>query len=182
MTAPAVIALHGPLNEAAAALIVRRLRNAAGRDVDLRINSRGGQLFGAIKILLELEEHVGVVTTTITGEACSAAFLVAAAGDWRQVDRRGAMMVHHPRPRSAEVSADIVAAVGGYSGQPPTVVRGWLDAEHAFSPAEAKRLGIVDSVVDVDAPRPVRLRPLTKRRPAAWLKPWREFCERLDLR
>jgi ATP-dependent protease ClpP protease subunit len=150
--------------------------------VDLRIDSEGGMLFGAISICLALEEHDGVVTTIVTGQAYSAAFLVAAAGDWRHVDRRAGMMIHHPHPRSAEDSADVANALVEYSGQPPKVVRAWLDGEKAFAPADALHLGIADSIVDCDGPRSVRLRPLAKRQPAAWLKLWRDFCERLDLR
>jgi ATP-dependent protease ClpP protease subunit len=141
-----------------------------------------GKLWGAIAICLEIEEHDRPVTTFIVNEANSAAGLVAMAGDLRRIDRGGMVLVHHPRPRSAEGSADVLNAVVGYSGQPPTIVRNWLDFEQTFSATEARRVGLVDSVIDADGPQPVRLTPLTKRRPAAWLKPWREFCERLDLR
>ncbi len=176
------IELQGSIDEAAAVRVAAQIRAAAGRDVELRINSSGGKLWGAIKICMEIEEAAGSVSTVVAGEANSAAALIAMAGDFRRIDRRGAMLVHHPRPRSAEGTLDVLRAIAGYSGQPTRVVRGWLDAEQTFTAVEAQRLGIVDSIVDVDGPRPVRLTPLAKRQPALWLRPWRDLLERNDLR
>ena len=174
--------LRGPIDEEAASRVAVQMRAAAGRDVELRIDSHGGKLWGAIAVCLEIEEHDRPVTTVVLSEANSAAGLIAMAGDLRYIDRHGVMLVHHPRPRTAEAASDVLNAIVTCSGQPPTVVRGWLDAEQTFIAAEAKRAGIVDSVIDANGSRPVRLKPVPKRTPAAWLRPLGDFCERLDLR
>jgi ATP-dependent protease ClpP protease subunit len=177
-----VINLCGTIDEEAASRVAAQMRAAAGRDVELRIDSMGGKLFGAMLVCMEIEEHDRPVTTVVVGEASSAAALVTMAGDFRSIDRHGAMLVHWPQPRSLESTLDVLRAIEKYSGQPSMVVRGWLNEEKNFTADEAKRAGIVDSIIDVHGSRPVRLRPVTKRTPAPWLNPWREFCERLDLR
>jgi hypothetical protein len=129
-----VINVCGTIDEEAASRVAAQMRAAAGRDVELRIDSHGGKLWGAILVALEIEEHNRAVTSVVVGEASSAAALIAMSADFRRIDRRGAMLVHWPRPRSVESGLDVLRAITGYSGQPSRVVRGWLDEEQTSTP------------------------------------------------
>ena len=91
-------------------------------------------------------------------------------------------MIHHPSPPSIDATRDVLEAIVAYSGQRPAAARTWMDREATFDAEAAKRAGLVDAIIDAAAPEPVRLVPIPKRRPTKWLRSWRDFCERLDLR
>lgn len=58
---------------------------------------------------------------------------------------------------------------------------GWPTRRN-LPPKEALRFGLVDRIIDVESPEPVRLWEPKKRQPTAWLRSWRETFEGLDLR
>jgi len=172
----------GPFTEALAERVVRAIRAAAGQPVDLRIDSSGGKFGVAIEICLEMEEHDRMVVTTITGEASSAAGLVAMAGDRRRIIRGGLMLLHHSSPFSMASSDGVAAAISEFTGQPRSVAWRWMNAEKTFDAIEAKAAGLVDDIVGAELLPTVFLREPKKRQPTAWLRRWREDFERLDLR
>jgi ATP-dependent protease ClpP protease subunit len=176
------IDVAGYLGDDQAERVVAEIRGAAGRPIDLRINSRGGVFGAAVDILLELEEHDTWIATTVIGEASSAACLLAIAGDVRRIDREGTMMVHYARPASPDAAKEMRRIVREYTGCGYAQVIAWLAREKTFSAAEAVRAGLADRIVDATAPEPVRLKDPVKRRPTQWLRPWRDLYERLDLR
>jgi ATP-dependent protease ClpP protease subunit len=176
------INVHGPLTEDAAERIVVEMRGAAGRPIDLRIDSEGGKFAAAIHILLEAEEHPHAVFTTVIGYAGSAAGIVAIAGDVRRIDRRGQVMLHYPSPASRDGALKAREIAHAYTGQPMEEIAAWHAREKFFGAAEAVHFGLADRIVDATAPEPVRLRDPLKRRPAEWLREYRELFERLDLR
>jgi ATP-dependent protease ClpP protease subunit len=175
------IAIRGFLDEENASRTVLAIRAAAGRPLDLRISSPGGVFAAAIAILLETEEHDRWVATTVTGEACSAAAIVALGGDVRRIDRCSTMMLHYPTPPSRNAAAAVRAAVGEYTGRPEKEIRAWLAREKHFTAAEAVQLGLADRVIAADAPELVQARDPPRRR-AQWLRAWRETFEEFDLR
>jgi ATP-dependent protease ClpP protease subunit len=177
-----VVELVGPLDEAKAHSIAAAIHSSAGRPIDLRIDSPGGVLFAAIIIAMAFEEHDQPIFTTVFGEACGAAFLVAIAADRRRIDRRGALMIHHPSPSSIDATRDVLEAIVTYSGQRPAAARAWMDREATFDAEAAKRAGLMDAIIDAAASEPVRLVPIPKRRPTRWLRSYRDLCERRDLR
>ena len=176
------IDLRGPLDEALAHRIVRAIRAAAVRSVDLRIDSEGGSLAAAIAICLEIEEHSHPIFTTVHAKANSAASLIAASGDLRRIDRRGLILVHCPSPPSPDAAAEVRAALVEYSRQLPRDVAEWMAREKTFTAGEALQAGLVDRIIDAAAPEPVRLWTPAKRRPTQWLRPWRVLFEEFDLR
>jgi ATP-dependent Clp protease protease subunit len=176
------IAVEGWLDDDQALRVVTEIRAAAGRPVDLRIDSQGGKFGAAIDILLEVEEHDAWVATTVIGEACSAAGLIAIAGDVRRIDPRGTIMLHYPRPASRDGALKAREIAQEYTRQPMDEIISWHARERTFSAAEAVQHGLADRIVDVTAPEPVRLWDPPKRRPAEWLKEYRDLYERLDLR
>lgn len=67
----------------------------ADKDVQVNINSPGGDLFEGMAIYNLLREHKGSVTVKVLGIAASAASIIAMAGDEIQIARAGFFMVHN---------------------------------------------------------------------------------------
>ncbi len=176
------IDLRGTLDEDQAERIVTEMRGAAGRPIEIRIDSPGGKLGAAILVGLEIEEHDRLVLTTVTGQASSAAGLIAMLGDRRRIVRHGLVLCHHPAPYSSRASDDVAAAIAEATGQPLSVAWRWMNAEKTFDATEAKASGLVDEIAGADLLPTVFLREPKKRPPTAWLRPWREFFDRADLR
>lgn len=176
------IEVVGRFDDALAERVVREIRAAVGRPVDLRIDSEGGKFGSLLDILLEIEESSAPITTTIVGQACSAAGVLAIAGDVRRIDRSATIMLHYARPGSRQSALEMRELVREYTGQGMDDIIAWLAHERTFVAAEAVQCGLADRIVAADAPEPVRLREPRKRPPTKWLRDWREFAERLDLR
>lgn len=64
-------------------------------DVEVYINSPGGDIFEGIAIYSLLKEHKGHVTVKILGLAASAASVIAMAGDTIEVSQAGFLMIHN---------------------------------------------------------------------------------------
>lgn len=73
---------------------VRQLTALDVAEVDLRLNSPGGDAFDGIAIHNALRNHAATVTVTVDGLAASAASVIAMAGD-RVVMGHGAQMMIH---------------------------------------------------------------------------------------
>jgi ATP-dependent Clp protease protease subunit len=71
------------------------LRNIGERDVVVRVNSPGGDMFEGLAIYNLLREHKGRVTVKVLGLAASAASVIAMAADEVQVARAGFLMIHN---------------------------------------------------------------------------------------
>lgn len=65
-------------------------------NVDLHINSGGGDAFAGIAIYNILKRHNGKITTYIDGLAASAASVIALAGDVVKMPKSAELMVHQP--------------------------------------------------------------------------------------
>lgn len=71
------------------------VRNMTG-DIDVRINSKGGELSYSLAVYNTLLEHDGKVTTIVDGYAYSCAAWVLLAGEERQITTGGIVMIHNP--------------------------------------------------------------------------------------
>jgi ATP-dependent protease ClpP protease subunit len=182
------IELHGPLDEECGAHVAAAIERAAGHIIDLRIDSPGGHFGGALRLAMAIEEHDRRVITTVEREACSAAALVALAGDGRRIGKSAVIMMHfgkcHPGCSPKEVgdhAAEMFRIVCEYVPRAaPSDITEWLATERYFSAREAQAAGLVDVISD--SPLPIYLREPKKREPTKWLRRWREDYERLDLR
>jgi ATP-dependent protease ClpP protease subunit len=152
-----------------------------GAEIKLRLESEGGKMFAALLIALGIEEHDGIVETIAT-EAHSAAGLILACSDVRRLDRRGSVLVHNPQPYTEGGASEFASILASYVGRLPWEVRNWMNRETVFGATEARRVGLVDSVVDADGLPIVRLRATPKRRPSPWLRSVRQDFERWDIR
>ncbi|NMY67307.1 head maturation protease, ClpP-related [Pseudomonas sp. WS 5414] len=71
------------------------LRSIGERDVTVKINSPGGDVFEGLAIYNLLREHKGRVTVQVLGLAASAASFIAMAADEIQIARAGFLMIHN---------------------------------------------------------------------------------------
>jgi ATP-dependent Clp protease protease subunit len=74
----------------------KELEKHKGKDITVWINSTGGDVYAASSIYTSLKEHKGKVAVKIDGYACSAASVIAMAGDEILMSPTSIMMIHNP--------------------------------------------------------------------------------------
>jgi ATP-dependent protease ClpP protease subunit len=135
-------------------------------EIDLRLNSPGGDAWDGLAIHNALRAHPATVTVTVDGMAASAASLVAMGGDRVLMNRGSQMMVHDAwgmaignaadMLKTAEMLgkisdsyADVYAAkAGGDRAEWRAVMR----AETWYTAQEAVDSGLADATVDDQPP------------------------------
>lgn len=70
------------------------LKAAGGKDITLRINSPGGDVFSGIAIYNQLKDYPGKITAVIDGMAASIASVIAMAADEIQMPENAYFMIH----------------------------------------------------------------------------------------
>lgn len=143
-------------------------------DVTVRINSSGGVAHEGLAIHAILSAHKGRVTTVVEGIACSAASIVAQAGDERVMAAGSMLMVHEAavwtEGNAAEhrssldylevVCASMATVYAAATKRPVEDIRSemavetWMTAEDAVAKGYADRLGAAND--DEPAPFPFR--------------------------
>ena len=149
--------------------IFRSELNAAEGDIDLWINSPGGDCYAAAQIYNMLMEYKGNVNVKIDGIAASAASVVAMAGSMVEISPLGLMMLHNPMTVSigdthemertitflAESKESISNAYEIKTGLSRAKISRLMDAETWMNAKKAVELGFADSVLYADLQRPV---------------------------
>lgn len=143
--------------------------NAAEGDIDLWINSPGGDCYAAAQIYNMLMEYKGNVTVKIDGIAASAASVVAMAGSTVEISPLGLLMLHNPMTVSigdthemertitflAEIKESIINAYEIKTGLSRAKISRLMDAETWMNAKKAVELGFADSVLYADVQRPM---------------------------
>ena len=143
--------------------------HAAEGDIDLWINSPGGDCYAAAQIYNMLMEYKGKVTVKIDGIAASAASVVAMAGATVEISPVGMLMIHNPATISigdthemertitflSEIKESIINAYELKTGLSRAKISRLMDAETWMNAKKAVELGFVDSVLYADVQRPV---------------------------
>ena len=143
--------------------------NAAEGDIDLWINSPGGDCYAAAQIYNMLMEYKGNVAVKIDGIAASAASVVAMAGSTVEISPLGMLMIHNPMTVSigdthemertitflAEIKESIINAYELKTGLSRAKISRLMDAETWMNAKKAVELGFADSVLYGDAQRPM---------------------------
>ena len=143
--------------------------NAAEGDIDLWINSPGGDCYAAAQIYNMLMEYKGNVNVKIDGIAASAASVVAMAGSTVEISPLGMLMIHNPMTVSigdthemertitflAEIKESIINAYELKTGLSRGKISRLMDAETWMNAKKAVELGFADSVLYTDVQRPV---------------------------
>ena len=141
--------------------IFRSELNAAEGDIDLWINSPGGDCYAAAQIYNMLMEYKGNVNVKIDGIAASAASVVAMAGTTVEMSPLGMLMIHNPMTVSigdthemertitflAEIKESIINAYELKTGLSRAKISRLMDAETWMNAKKAVELGFADSVL-----------------------------------
>ena len=143
--------------------------NATEGDIDLWINSPGGDCYAAAQIYNMLMEYKGNVNVKIDGIAASAASVVAMAGTTVEMSPVATIMIHNPMTVSigdthemertitflAEIKESIINAYELKTGLSRAKISRLMDAETWMNAKKAVELGFADSVLYTDVQRPV---------------------------
>lgn len=142
-----------------------QLRAIGERDVEVHINSYGGDMFEGIAVYNVLREHPHNITVKVMGMAASAASIIAMAGDQIEIGAASFLMIHncwviamgnrHDMADTAEwlapfdgAMADVYAARSGSDRE--EIVK-WMDAETFMSGSTAVERGFATALLSADA-------------------------------
>jgi len=136
------------------------LRSIGERDVTVKINSPGGDMFEGIAIYNLLRGHPAKVTVEVLGWAASAASIIAMAGDEIRMGLGTFMMVHnawgvvvgnrHDMREGADLFDGFDAAIADIyearTGTARAEIVKLMDAETFMGPSDAVKNGFADVV------------------------------------
>ena len=149
--------------------VKKAIEDAAGQDLEVEINSGGGDVFAGSEIYTALRSYDGKVTIRIVGFAGSAASVIAMAG-YSEMSPTAQMMVHNvssyasgdnrDMAHMAEVLASanraLAAAYVAKSGMDEATALAMMDHETWLTAEKAKELKLVDAVM-FETAQPVQL-------------------------
>jgi len=132
-------------------------------NIDIQVNSRGGDIVEAMAIVDTIKAAKGKTTGTVLGIAASAASVIICACETRRIGANARFMIHQATIGVVGRTKDLreVAALGDtinaqaaqiyadVSGQDLSVIEAWMDEEKWFLGQEAVEAGFFGSVVDI---------------------------------
>lgn len=130
-------------------------------EVEVEINSYGGDVYAGSEIYTALKSYPGKVTTTITGIAASMASIIAMAGDTVRITPTGQIMIHNVSSYSEGNKRDFEHEAGVLAGYDKTLANAYrlktklseeelldlMDHETWLTPQEALEKGFVDEIL-----------------------------------
>lgn len=133
-------------------------------EIEVQINSPGGEVFGGLAIYNALRMHPAHVTTRVDGIAASAASVIVQAGDHRVMLGGAQMMIHEAWGLAVGPSADLrefadlldkqsdimAKLYADRSGGDVAEIRQMMAAETFLTDQEAVDAGLADEVVNPD--------------------------------
>jgi len=142
------------------------LQNANGEDIELTINSPGGDVFSASEIYTELMDYEGEVQSRIVGVAASAASVIAMAGKIK-MSPTAQMMIHNAWTVAIgdrndmegvseflkTVDRSIANAYEKKTGMAEQDLLSLMDKETWMDAEKAKENGFADEIMFEDAPK-----------------------------
>jgi ATP-dependent Clp protease protease subunit len=163
-----VVFLGTAIDDDVANLIVAQLLHleaeAPDKDVQLYVNSPGGDM-NALFAIYDTMQHIAPdVATTCVGQAASAAAVILAAGapGKRKTLPHARVLIHQPHGGAQGQSVDIeiwarevilqrdqmVAVLARHTGQPPERINRDIDRDYILRGADAVAYGLVDEVIE----------------------------------
>src|SRR5215471_18570549 len=163
-----VVFLGTVIDDDVANLIVAQLLHleseAPERDIQLYVNSPGGDMNALFAIYDTMQHITSDVATTCVGQAASAAAVILAAGapGKRAVLPHARVLIHQPHGGAQGQSVDIeiwarevivqrdqmVAALVRHTGQPEERIQRDIDRDYILRGDDAVAYGMVDHVIE----------------------------------
>ena len=163
-----VVFLHGPIDDSSANLVVAQLLHLeaddAERDIQLYVNSPGGDMTALFAIYDTMQHVAPDVATTCIGQAASAAAVVLAGGaaGKRSTLPNARILIHQPHGGAQGQSVDIeiqvremvtmrermVDVLAHHTGQSRDRILADIDRDYILRGADAVEYGLVDTVVE----------------------------------
>ena len=142
-------------------VISEAIDNADGEDVEVIINSGGGDLFSGSEIFSELKEYTGNVEAKITGVAASAASIIAMGADKVTMSPTASLMIHnvslvtsgdhndmqHASNTLKTLNKTVANAYMDKTGMTQDELLGLMENETWLEANEAKEKGFIDEVL-----------------------------------
>ena len=140
--------------------VINKIKEANGEDLDIKINSPGGDVFSASEIYSELRSYKGNVNIKIMGLAASAASVIAMAGR-NSMSPTAQLMVHnvsscacgdyrdmdHMSEVLKNANDTIANAYISKSGMSREQALELMNNETYLSAQKAKELGLIDEIM-----------------------------------
>lgn len=140
------------------------LRGIGAKDITVKINSPGGDVFEGFAIYNELRQHKAKVRVEVMGIAASAAAYIAMAGDEIAMGLGSLMMVHNSWGMVVGNRNDLAGAIdvlekidgsqidifAARTGLKRDEIEKMMDAETFMTAQDAVAMGFADSVMDAD--------------------------------
>ncbi len=162
-----IIFLGTPIDDTVANLVMAQLLHLeaedADKDINLYINSPGGEITGLFAIYDTMQFIKPEIATYCMGQAASAAAVLLAAGTRgkRHALPHARILIHQPYGGAAGQAADIEiqakeilrmrelleSILAHHTGQSKEKVSGDTDRDFIMSADEAKEYGIIDEVI-----------------------------------
>lgn len=150
--------------------VAAALRSIGDRDVDVEINSPGGNYFQGVAIYNLLRRHPKAVNVQILGIAASAASVIAMAGDTIAIAHNAEIMIHEARgvfigtksemadavTTLQHIDDSMVATYAARSGRPAEEFAAMIAGKDVyFRGQEAIDAGLADTLMEREAEMPV---------------------------
>ena len=136
------------------------LDNAGEEDIDVYINSGGGEIFSATEICSAIQKYKGNIKLHVTGLAASAASIIMCAGEC-DISTTSMVMIHnvssiaqgnyrdfkHESETLRKADKAMCQAYVNKTGKSESEILALMDKETWFTAREAVDLGLCDRVV-----------------------------------
>lgn len=130
------------------------------KDIDVYVNSPGGDVFAGFTIYNQLKRHEAKITVHVDGLAASAASIVCMAGDTIIMPENATMMIHEATSRARgnkknlramadeleRIDGQIAGIYAARTGKTQEEMLALMEAETWFTGAEALEKGLCDEV------------------------------------
>ncbi len=141
---------------------IKDLNAIKAKQITVRLNSPGGDVFDGVAVYNALKNHPAKITTRIEGLAASIASVIALAGDEVHAYANTMYMIHDPwvmavgNQEDLRSIADVLEKIGGqladiYTGKTgleADTIKEMMRTETWMTAQEGKGLGFVDKVLD----------------------------------
>lgn len=141
---------------------ISELSNVKASNINVRINSRGGEVYDGFAIYQALKSHPANVNVTVDSLAASIASVIAMAGDTVTMARNAELMIHDGHVMAQgdaaslaemvdslnRVSDNIASVYAERAGGNPEDWRNAMKKETWYSADEAVAAGLADSIAE----------------------------------